>query len=219
MSAQPTLQLVNGTGPSISDVRGDQPPGLEQESGTATDGARAGGEAGNGEAGLTREDPALATRQSREVTDTSPGDLPRASGRERTMQEAFLGTRDSDPAQASGIVRGSGNVQPSSQMVFDAEINVIGTSRTNLAYASGDAPLDDEAWIVPELGNAGRSLDAESPGGDSIAILLSSRWRELRTEIPTEERATATASRIQLIFDTCRGNTTGSPETTWGDAE
>eukprot|EP00439_Symbiodinium_sp_Y106_P022018 s3672_g2.t1 len=209
MSAQPTLQLVNGTGPSISDVRGDQPPGLEQESGTATDGARAGGEAGNGEAGLTREDPALATRQSREVTDTSPGDLPRASGRERTMQEAFLGTRDSDPAQASGIVRGSGNVQPSSQMGFL-------TPRSTLSAPPGPTWLTQvemPRWMTrlgsylnlgmqgdplmpsPLAGTASRY--SSPPGGESF-VLRSPPRRERPPPPPGSSSSSIPAEAIQL---------------------
>ena len=69
MSAQPTLQLVNGTGPSTSDVRDELPSGLVQESGTATGGSRAVGESGNGEAGSVREEPASATQQSRDVIE------------------------------------------------------------------------------------------------------------------------------------------------------
>ena len=209
MSVQPTLQLVNGTGPSTSDVRDEQPSGLVQESGTATGGSRAVGESGNGGAGSVREEPASATQQSRDVIDTSPGDLPRASGRERTTQEAFLGTRDPDLAQASGIARGSGSNPPPPQVGFL-------TPRSTRSAPPGPTwftQVEMPRWMTRlgsylTLGGQGDPLlpsplagtvsrHSSPPGGESF-VLRSPPRRELPPPQPGSSSSSIPAEAIQL---------------------
>ncbi|CAE7251123.1 unnamed protein product [Symbiodinium sp. CCMP2592] len=208
MSAQPTLPLVNGTGPLQGELRGENPPGEQREPGTADGGARAVGEHSEVEAGSVREGPAPTTQQSRDGASASPGDPTRESVRGRARQEAFLATHETDPARATGIARGSSTIQPQSQVGFL-------TPRSTLSAPPGPNWLNQvelPRWMT-RLGSylsagqsdplapsplAGSVSQHSSPPGGHAFTLRSPSRRERPPRPPTPSSSSLPAEAIQM---------------------